>query len=139
MEILLPSTASMAMAGENGSEARRASSWGVGGGGASAWATLLSGFSGGASSVSIGGGSIGAGRTFAESMVRISAIVRGRASAVFVFLLHPAPRAAARRTIRRGRFIVFSLCRWWASGGGRVVVIGYRWSVVGGRRFRTVN
>src|ERR1043166_6897517 len=61
IEIFWPLTGSSAMAGENGSAARTASSCGVGGGGASAviWPTEL--FGGGASSVSTGGGCSTAG------------------------------------------------------------------------------
>src|SRR4051794_2155133 len=56
IEIFCPLTGSRPIAGENGSAARTASSYGVGGGGASCviWPTEL--FGGGASSVSMGGG-----------------------------------------------------------------------------------
>src|SRR5436190_8908100 len=94
MEILLPSMGSMAMAGANGSAARMASSCGVGGGGASAWATLTVGLGGDASSVSMGGGCITAGRTSAESMVFISELLPGCGTCVS---RGGAPQAMARR------------------------------------------
>src|SRR3954454_21780476 len=94
MEILLPSTGSMAMAGVNGSDARNASSCGVGGGGASACASPVAVLIGGASSVSIGGGSTVVGRRSEESIVLISDFGFGVA-AVFVFPPQPAASGAA--------------------------------------------
>src|SRR4051794_41606657 len=93
MEILLPSTGSMAMAGVNGSDARNASSCGVGGGGASACARPVTVLIGGASSVSIGGGSTVVGRRSEESIVRSSDFGFGVA-AVFRFSAQPGGRAA---------------------------------------------
>src|ERR1700737_3916308 len=78
MEILLPSTGSRPMAGANGSDARSASSCGVGGGGASGWVTSTFGFGAGPSSVSIGGGSITTGSGCTESIVCISVVWRAR-------------------------------------------------------------
>src|SRR4051794_41969738 len=72
MEILLPSTGSMAMAGVNGSDARNASSCGVGGGGASACARPVAVLIGGGSSGGIGGGSTVGGGGAGEAVVRVS-------------------------------------------------------------------
>src|SRR5438128_508890 len=66
------------MAGAKGSDARSASSWGVGGGGASGWVTSPFGFCAGPSSVSIGGGSSTTGPGCTESMVCISVVCRAR-------------------------------------------------------------
>src|SRR6266498_2830417 len=73
MEIFVPSTGSRPMAGENGNDARSASSCGEGGGGASACMRFVEVFGGGASSVRIGGGCRGAGCGGVVSMVLISA------------------------------------------------------------------
>src|SRR5438132_6081359 len=72
MEILLPSTGSRPIAGANGSEARSASSCGVGGGGASGDVTSTFAFGAGPSSVSTGGGSRTAGWGGVESIVWMS-------------------------------------------------------------------
>src|SRR4051812_47603494 len=110
MEILLPSTGSMAMAGVKGREARSASSAAVGGGGASAWARPVTVLTGGASSVSIGGGSMVTGRRSEESMVRISDFGFGAADD-FGFPPQPAARAAARKASTIVRFIVVMFCK----------------------------
>src|SRR3954451_19101003 len=112
MEILLPSTGSMAMAGANGSDARNASSCGVGGGGASACARPVAVLIGGASSVSIGGGSTVVGRRSEEAIVRISDFGFGVA-AVFGFPPQPAASAAAIIAITIVRFIIDTFARAW--------------------------
>src|SRR5947209_950701 len=105
MEILLPSTGSMAMAGVKGSDARSASSCGVGGGGASACARPVAVLIGGASSVSIGGGSTVAGRRSEESIVRSSDFGFG-VDVDFGFPPQPAASAAAIIVIAIVRIII---------------------------------
>src|SRR3954466_6968431 len=110
MEILLPSTGSMAMAGVNGSDARNASSCGVGGGGASACASPVAVLIGGASSVSIGGGSTVTGRRSEESIVRISDFGFG-AAVDFGFPPQPTASAATIIAITIVRFIDLKFCK----------------------------